>query len=183
MFSFYSDDSRLILFQIEGITTIRSFGWESLFEKDNLRRLETSQKPLYLLLCLQRWLNVVLDLLITVIATVLVASIVVFKDSISGAQVGIALNMIIAANTTLLRLVETWTTLETSIGAISRLRSVDETTPSEENLELLEPEANWPSQGALAIDEVTASYRYVLTIDMCMNNGTVIMVKVEDQSS
>lgn len=72
--------------------------------------------------------------------------------------------MIIAANTTLLRLVETWTTLETSIGAVSRLKSIDETTPSEEVLESLEPEASWPSQGAIEVDGVTASYGYVLVL-------------------
>ncbi|KAJ5797179.1 uncharacterized protein N7518_005719 [Penicillium psychrosexuale] len=58
---------------------------------------------------------------------------------------GIALNMIIAANTTLLRLVENWTTLETSLGAVSRLRSVDHGTLSEdEGWDCLEPSPEWP---------------------------------------
>lgn len=74
-----------------------------------------------------------LDLVIAGIAVVLVASSVALKGSATGADIGVALNMIIAVNATLLRLVESWTNLETSLGAIARLKFVDKDTPSEES--------------------------------------------------
>ncbi|PLB52013.1 P-loop containing nucleoside triphosphate hydrolase protein [Aspergillus steynii IBT 23096] len=58
-------------------------------------------------------------------------NIMALRNTATGAEVGVALNMIIAANTTLLRLVEGWTSLETSLGAVARLRSVDLNTPPE----------------------------------------------------
>ncbi|KAI9042041.1 P-loop containing nucleoside triphosphate hydrolase protein [Aspergillus affinis] len=106
---------------VDGIATIRAYGWEGGFELENINKLDYSQSPLYLLLCLQRWLNVVFDLLVTGIALLLIMFAVVFRDTATGAEMGVALNMIIAANTTLLRLVGNWIRLETSLGAVSRL--------------------------------------------------------------
>ncbi|OOQ83629.1 putative multidrug resistance protein [Penicillium brasilianum] len=144
---------------VDGIATIRAFGWEDRFKNNNIKKLDISQSPLYLLLCLQRWLNVVLDLLIAGIAVVLITSAVAFRDTATGTDIGIALNMIIAANTTLLRLVETWTTLETSLGAVARLRSVDQDTPSEEtDCDYLEPSLHWPRKGSMSINHISAGY-------------------------
>lgn len=57
---------------LNGIVTIRAFGWQRGFLDEQLRLLDVSQKPYYLLFCIQRWLAVVLDLFVAVIATVLV---------------------------------------------------------------------------------------------------------------
>lgn len=147
--------------QVQGIATIRAFGWQKDFEADNVQHLENSQRPTYLLLCLQRWLNVVLDLMIAGVAVIVIALTVVLRDTTSGAQVGVALNMILVANTTLLRLVERWTTLEISLGAIARLKSVVNETPQEEKLsETLSPSENWPQSGSIEMENVTVSYRY-----------------------
>lgn len=127
----------------------------------NVLSVDNSQRPEYLLLCLQRWLSIVLDLLATAIATSAVAIAVAFREHVSGAQVGIALNIMLVANTTLLRLVGNWTTLETSLGAIARLKSL-ETTPSEGgHAETSEPPKDWPSRGNIEFKNITASYRYV----------------------
>jgi hypothetical protein len=82
-------------------------------------------------LSLQRWLNIVLDLLVAAAATSAVAIAVAFQGRISGGQVGIALNVMLAANTILLRLVENWTQLEISLGAVARLKTLEKMTPSE----------------------------------------------------
>ena len=155
----------LILEQVKGIATIRAFGWEERFVINNIEKLDISQRPLYLLLCLQRWLNVVLDLLIAGVAVFLIASAVRFRNTVTGADMGIALNMIIAANTTLLRLVENWTTLETSLGAVSRLRLVDHGTLSEDEvLDCLEPSPEWPSIGSVKIKDLSAGYRSAILV-------------------
>ncbi|PQE09792.1 hypothetical protein CJF30_00010773 [Rutstroemia sp. NJR-2017a BBW] len=144
---------------IEGLQTIRSFGWSDTVIQDNISSLDHAQRPEYLLLCLQRWLNIVLDLLAAAVATSVVAIAVVYRDRVSGAQVGIALNIMLVANTTLLKLVENWTTLEISLGAIARLKSLEEMTPAEGGeVDGLEPAELWPERGEVEFKEVTASY-------------------------
>lgn len=57
--------------------------------------------------------------------------VVFFRDLISSGLTGIALNIVLVFNTVLLRLVATRTTMETSLGATARLKTVEETTNSE----------------------------------------------------
>ncbi|KAI1809574.1 putative ABC transporter [Poronia punctata] len=155
---------------IEGLETIRSFTWTRQTILSNIHRVETAQKPEYLLLSLQRWLNLVLDLLAAAIATSVVALAVMFRDSVDGGQVGIALNIMLVANTTLLKLVESYTTLENSIGAVSRLRGLEILTPEEggDEGEGDIPE-DWPSRGEIKIDNVTAGYHMDNTVLQGLN--------------
>ncbi|PCH05502.1 ABC transporter, integral membrane type 1 [Penicillium occitanis (nom. inval.)] len=144
---------------VEGLETIRSFGWSKAMIDANVLSVDNSQRPEFLLLCLQRWLNIVLDLLAAAIATGAVTFAVAFREHVSGAQVGIALNIMLVANTTLLRLVGNWTTLETSLGAIARLKSL-ETTPFEGgHAETSEPPEDWPSRGNIEFKNIIASYQ------------------------
>jgi ATP-binding cassette subfamily C (CFTR/MRP) protein 1 len=95
-------------------------------------------------------------------ATGVVTMAVVFRGHISGAQVGIALNIMLVANTTLLKLVESWTTLEISLGAIARLKTLEKMTPFEGGMASnLDPPDNWPSRGHVEFKNITASYQYV----------------------
>ncbi|KAI0129811.1 putative ABC transporter [Xylariales sp. AK1849] len=147
---------------VEGVETIRSFGWSRAVIQDNTVCVDNAQRPEYLLLCLQRWLNIVLDLLAAAVATGVVASAVAFRDRVSGSQVGIALNIMLVANTTLLKLVESWTTLETSLGAIARLKTLETMTPMEggDIRGKFEPSEEWPSNGNIEFKNITASYQY-----------------------
>lgn len=145
---------------IEGIETIRSFGWSAAVIQNNIRSVDNAQRPEFLLLCSQRWLNIVLDLLASAIATSVVLIAIVLRGQVSGAQVGIALNIMLVANTTLLKLVENWTTLEISLGAISRVKQLEKTTPTEGGpAKSSEPPQNWPSAGHIVFRDVSASYQ------------------------
>src|ERR1700712_1748572 len=75
---------------LSGLVTIRAFGWSDEFIEQNLVLLDNSQKPYYLLFCIQRWLALVLDLTVSVLAMVLMVLIVEFRDSISPGYVGLA---------------------------------------------------------------------------------------------
>ncbi|KAH8663507.1 ABC transporter [Tricladium varicosporioides] len=144
---------------VDGSATIRALGLQKDLENHNLGQLESSQRPFYLLLCLQRWLNLVLDLVIAGIAVGVIALAVVLHGTSTGGQIGVALNLIIVASTTLLRLVESWTSLEISLGAISRIKSVVNDTPNEDRAgENFLPDTVWPSAGRVELRNVTVSY-------------------------
>ncbi|KAK4233232.1 P-loop containing nucleoside triphosphate hydrolase protein [Achaetomium macrosporum] len=143
---------------IDGLETIRAFGWLSEASDQNATRLEDSQRPEFLLMCLQRWLNVVLDMLAATFAIGIITLAV--RGQIDSGQVGVALNIMLVANTTLLRLVESWTNLEVSLGAIARLQTLETTTPSElDKNAIFEPLRRWPARGRVEFRGVTAVYR------------------------
>ncbi|KAH0490116.1 hypothetical protein TgHK011_001599 [Trichoderma gracile] len=144
---------------VEGVATIRAFGWERQIENANINYLEKSQQPSYILFCLQRWLNIVLDLMIAAIATGLITLAVVMKGTTTSGQIGMALNIVLVANTTLLSLVESWTNLEISLGAIARLKNLEAETPKEDKPgENYVPLDTWPSSGEVELDNVTVAY-------------------------
>ncbi|KXH42042.1 hypothetical protein CNYM01_08392 [Colletotrichum nymphaeae SA-01] len=144
---------------VEGVTTIRAFGWEKQAEHANVVCLDKSQKPAYILFCLQQWLGIVLDLMVAAIATGLITLAVFVRGTTTAGQIGMALNIVLAANATLLSLVTSWTNMEISLGAISRLKTLEADTPKEEQPhEDFVPTEAWPSSGSVEFDKVTVSY-------------------------
>lgn len=145
---------------LHGIMTIKAFGWQSSSEAQNARLLDTSQRPFYLMYSIQRWLNLVLDLLVAGVATMIVALAIHLKDSSAGA-LGVSLLNILTFSQDLTYLIRTWTDLETSLGAVARVKSFEAETPSEHTLqEKTNPPEQWPSQGIIEFRQVSASYRY-----------------------
>lgn len=144
---------------VQGAPTIRAFGWGREFARQNVATLDRSQRPFYLLLCLQRWLNVVLNLLMAAIAVGTIGLAVLYRGSTTGGMVGMALNVVLVANTTLLSLVGAWTDLEISLGAVARLKEAETETPRESQPdECVLPPGGWPSRGEVVLTGVTAAY-------------------------
>jgi ATP-binding cassette subfamily C (CFTR/MRP) protein 1 len=143
----------------EGVATIRAFGWQEDAKERNADLLDASQTPYYLMYCIQRWLQLVLDLLVAVMAVVVMALAVSLRSSTSAGLLGVALNNILGFNQSLGRLVREWTNLETSLAAISRVKSFSETTGSERDCGYADARlSSWPSSGSFVLSNVTASY-------------------------
>lgn len=144
---------------VEGVATIRAFGWEKAAEAANIRSLDQAQRPSYLLFCLQQWLSIVLDLMVSALAIGLIVLAVVLRGTTTAGQIGMALNIVIVTNTTLLGLVTSWTNLEISLSAIYRLKNLVLGTPTEsKSSENYVPPETWPSSGAVELDDVTVAY-------------------------
>ena len=144
---------------LSGLVTIRAFGWEDAYRRRNLELVKTSQKPFYLLFCVQRWLELVVSLAVAGFAVLLVGVAVATRGSISAGFIGVALINIVTFSENIQSLIMHWTVLETSLGAVSRIRSFTSTTESE-NLpsENTTPPSDWPSIGGIQFRSVSASY-------------------------
>jgi ATP-binding cassette subfamily C (CFTR/MRP) protein 1 len=143
-----------------GIATIRSFNWNGAFMAEHLQLLDQSQRPYYMLYCIQRWLNVVLDLFVAGVAVVLVSLAVELTTTATAGSIGLALLNLAQFNQTLSMLVNSWTGLETSLGAIARLKSFLAETPQEARPgEDQTPPENWPQAGLVEMTDVTSKYK------------------------
>ncbi|KAI3540901.1 ABC transporter [Colletotrichum abscissum] len=145
---------------LEGLATIRAFRWEDNFEKVNLRRLDDSQRPKYLLACLQSWLTFSVDMVIAVIAVVLIVLVTTLREQIGPGFIGVALTNVLAFSGCVKAIITSWVMLEVSLGAVARVRNFSLTTASEDDSrgQRAEPEGEWPSRGAVELRKVTASY-------------------------
>lgn len=106
---------------------------------------------------IQQWLAVVLQLTVAAIAVILVS--LATQLSASAGFVGASLVMLINFGETLTYLIITYTMLETSIGAVARLKTFSEVVkPEDLPGEDVKPPEEWPPRGAIEIRDVSASY-------------------------
>lgn len=93
-----------------------------------------------------------------VLAVVLVCVVVTWHDKFSAGSVGVSLVMVIGFSEVLARLIQSWTKLESSVGAVARVRRFVVETETEQTAGKGQPPENWPRGGALNFSNVTASY-------------------------
>ncbi|CAN8102283.1 unnamed protein product [Discula destructiva] len=144
---------------LAGLTTIRAFAWSAAYTRANHALIGQSQKPYYLLLCIQRWLVFVLDLVVAGLAVVLVGMAIALRARMNPGFLGVALVTMTDLSHALTNLVQYWTMLETSLGAVARIRDFARDTPVEEGWELDGfVEETWPARGEMKFEGVCASY-------------------------
>jgi ATP-binding cassette subfamily C (CFTR/MRP) protein 1 len=76
---------------LAGIVTIRSFGWSSAYRKRNNEQLDQSQVPFYILFQVQNWLNLVLELAVAGLVTVIVGLAVALRSKVDPGYLGLGL--------------------------------------------------------------------------------------------
>ncbi|KAK0644149.1 ABC transporter [Cercophora newfieldiana] len=141
----------------EGLTAIRAYGWTKAADEANLKRLDESQKPYYLFWMMQRWLGLVLDLAVGGLAVLLVGLAVALKDQINPGLLGVALTSVMSIGVSMSMLIQMWTLLETSLGAITRINHFEADTPREVDGPGM-PAPGWPPQGGIQITGLSAKY-------------------------
>jgi ABC-type multidrug transport system, ATPase and permease components len=144
---------------LQGLSSVRAFGWRRSYAIRNDRLLGTAQQSLYLLYCAQLWLTLTLDMIVAFLAITLV-SVAVTTRSSTGASIGLALVNVVAFGANLKGLVYNWTALEIAMGATARIQDFTSNTPREDQPEASEPPPlNWPDQGLIRFHDVSAAYR------------------------
>ena len=167
-----------------GITTIRAHGWTDQVHERFTKALDRSQEPFYLLSCAQRWLQLVMDLLVAglvlIVAGVAVGLNKTQQDGGGGAggavtvgAIGVALTNATSLGETLTHFILSWTTLETTLGAVARIILFKRNTELEHSAETDQPPSShygdmegtdeatavqWLERGTIKLTNVWASY-------------------------
>ncbi|RFU75374.1 abc transporter [Trichoderma arundinaceum] len=142
---------------LAGLPTIRALGWFQHQLARNNALLDDSQRPSYLLAMAQQWLMLTVNLLVTIIAVVLTS--VAAQLGSNAGSVGAGLVSLITLGSTLTTIIIAYTGLETSLGAISRLKSFEEQTEQEDHTsDDVIPDKGWPMNGRVQMQDIEASY-------------------------
>lgn len=145
---------------LEGLATIRAFGWQTSVEDKAKALLDRSQRPFYLLFAAQRWLTLVLDLVVAGVATLLIVLVVALKGKLSAGYVGVALLNVVLFSQSIKMLITFWTQLETHIGSVARIKNFTTDAVSEDlEDEMVIPPSHWPSEGKIEFKSIEACHR------------------------
>ncbi|KAL6228992.1 hypothetical protein BDW75DRAFT_246137 [Aspergillus navahoensis] len=144
---------------LQGLSTVRAFAWGPRFIERYLDLLDASQRPFYLLFCIQRWLALVLDVMTAVLVTVMMVLVVKLRAQLSPQLVALAFVQVMSFGQSLAHVIQDWTQLETSFGAVARIKTFCTDTESENQPSetAIVPEG-WPTHGRVTIDNLVASY-------------------------
>ena len=144
-----------------GLEHIRAFGWETYFFQESIHALDFSQSPYYYMFTIQRWLELAMDLLSLCIAFVLVSMTMFLRHTTTEAGIGLSLLSLIGFSNVVNFFVGGWIRLETSLGALARLRTFVNSTPQEGGSyeESSHVPRHWPQFGAVEFSNVSAKYQ------------------------
>ncbi|KAH8696125.1 ABC multidrug transporter [Talaromyces proteolyticus] len=144
---------------LQGLTTIRAFAWQYQWDERQRYLLDQSQKPLYIMYCIQRWLNLILDLIVASFGVVVMSLATQLPRSSTEGAIGVSLVNILTFSATLTYMIQAWAQLETSKGAVQRIRDFADRTASEHQLaENQRPPPGWISKGFVSFEGLSASY-------------------------
>lgn len=143
---------------IDGLVTIRAFGWTSENIALNAALLDESQRSSYLLPILQQWLNLVLNLCVAGIATLFVVLATQLRTS--AGLTGIGLVSLMSFGEMMGDLVRCYSQLQTATVALSRMRTLEKGVPNEDSdVHGSTPPDQWLTAGDVKLDRVYASYK------------------------
>jgi ABC-type multidrug transport system fused ATPase/permease subunit len=119
---------------------------------------------------IQQWLNLVLDVVVMIMAVILTTLAVRLHSNAGFA--GASMVSLMSFGENLSGIVISYTKLETSLGAISRLKTFQtDVKPEGQDEEDVFPQRNWPSSGSIDLRNVSASYEYENPI--CMDGSSI----------
>nr|XP_036577471.1 ABC multidrug transporter [Colletotrichum truncatum]KAF6784469.1 ABC multidrug transporter [Colletotrichum truncatum] len=142
---------------LKGLATLRAMGFISADISVNNELVDTSQRPAFHLALIQGWLAFMLRAIVAVIGIAVVTLATQLRAN-SG-YTGASLVTIMLLSDALTMLSAAYTSVETSIGAVTRIKTFQSTVKPESGPEEdVIPKENWPERGAIEIKAVSASY-------------------------
>lgn len=145
---------------LNGITTIRAYGDEKRFVRDNMLRINTHSRPFIYLWAANRWLSFRIDLVGDLVAFFAGAFIVSSIGTIDAGSAGLSLSYAISFTENVLWLVRLYSMNEQNMNSVERIKEyLDVEQEAAAYIEETEPAKNWPSQGSVEFINYTTRYR------------------------
>jgi ABC-type multidrug transport system fused ATPase/permease subunit len=156
---------------LSGITTIRAYGDERRFIRDNMLRINTHSRPFIYLWAANRWLAFRIDVVGDLVAFFAGAFVVLSIGKIDAGSAGLSLSYAISFTENVLWLVRLYAMNEQNMNSVERIKEyLDVEQEAEAVIEETKPAANWPSQGTVEFINYTTRYR--TDLDPVLRNVT-----------
>lgn len=154
----------LLIETLSGRGTIRAFQWDEVYMQRAFDRIDHSQRARYLLSSVQCWLSFHVDMIVTLLAVAFIVITTTLREQIGPSNMGVGLTSVLGLGSATKTVLSFWVMLEVCLGGIMRVHDFarkmkKEEAPGEKFHDAEFP--NWPSEGAVELRGVTASYGYV----------------------
>ena len=145
---------------LTGAVTIRAYGDEKRFTRDNQLRVDTHNRPFIYLWATNRWLALRVDFAGALVAFFAGLFVILSIGTVDAGSAGLSLTYAVMFTENVLWLVRLYSANEQNMNAVERIKEYMETDQEAQAI-IAEsrPPATWPSQGAIEFQKYTTRYR------------------------
>ncbi|PNS15552.1 ATP-dependent bile acid permease [Sphaceloma murrayae] len=145
---------------LSGMTTIRAYGDERRFVRENIQKINTHSRPFIFLWAANRWLAFRVDIVGALVSFFTGVFVILSVGRIDGGAAGLAMTYAVSFTENVLWFVRLYSMNEQNMNAIERIKEyfdVEQEAPPivEEN----RPPSNWPSKGSVELIGYSTRYR------------------------
>ena len=143
-----------------GIVTIRAYGDEQRFIRDNQNRVNTQSRPFIYLWATNRWLALRVDVAGALVSFFTGAFVLLSIGKIDAGAAGLALTYAVTFTENVLWLVRLYSSNEQNMNSVERVKEYTEVEQEARDIiPETRPPGNWPSQGSVEFINYTTRYR------------------------
>ncbi|KAJ0387812.1 hypothetical protein COL922a_001647 [Colletotrichum nupharicola] len=154
---------------LSGMTTIRAYGDERRFIRENLTKINVQARPFIYLWAANRWLAFRTDVLGDMVSFFAGVFIIFSLGTIEPGLAGISLSYAIGFTENVLWLIRLYAINEQNMNSVERIKEyLDVEQEAEPIVEKNRPPENWPSQGS--VEFINYSTRYRQDLDPVLRN-------------
>ncbi|KAF8979257.1 hypothetical protein BGZ46_005664 [Entomortierella lignicola] len=144
---------------LSGVATIRAYGQEKRFQRENLELLDEHNRPFFYLWVCNRWLSVRVDILSAFVSFFAGMLIIFNRNTIDAGAAGISLSYSLTFTDHVLWLVRLYSNNEMNMNSVERVREYME-LPQEPPavIEGSRPPPGWPNNGEITVENLVMQY-------------------------
>lgn len=154
---------------LSGMTTIRAYGDERRFIRENMHKVNTHSRPFIYLWGANRWLAFRVDVTGALVSFFTGAFVILSVGKLDAGAAGLAMTYAVTFTENVLWFVRLYSMNEQNMNAVERVKEyfeVEQEAPYQ--IEDKKPSPDWPSQGAVEFKDYSTRYRS--DFDMVLKN-------------
>ncbi|KAK4621385.1 ABC transporter 7 [Fulvia fulva] len=145
---------------LSGMTTIRAYGDERRFIRENLHKVNTHSRPFIYLWAANRWLALRVDVVGALVSFFTGVFVILSVGRIDAGAAGLAMTYAVTFTENVLWFVRLYASNEQNMNAVERVKEyLDVEQEAAPIVPENRPEANWPSQGSVEFIGYSTRYR------------------------
>lgn len=142
-----------------GVTTIRAYGDEHRFMRQNLEKIDNNNRPFFYLWVANRWLHLRVDTAGSFVSFFAGAFVILSVQYLDAGLAGLSLSYAISFTESALWIVRLYAEVEMTMNSVERLQeylSIDQEPP--QLIPETQPPASWPDKGYIEVKDLSLRY-------------------------